>query len=334
MKKYLITGGSGFIGSNFIHHLLEHYQDILLVNLDKLTYAGNLENLIEVKDDPRYVFQHGDICDPILVSDLFNQYQFDVVVNFAAESHVDRSIESSKVFGQTNIMGTLNLLNCAKTSWEHGDEWLEGKRFVQISTDEVYGSLGDTGLFVEDSLIKPNNPYSASKAAADMLVMSYHHTYNVPVNITRCSNNYGPRQHEEKFMPLIIKQCMAKKPLPIYGDGLNVRDWIYVEDHCCAIDRVIYDAASGEIFNIGAYTEHTNIEVVRLIIETLNRTYNSNIDDTLINYVEDRKGHDWRYAMDSSKIQHILGWKPNTRFDEGIKATIEWYVDKYSKDIN
>lgn len=327
MKNYLVTGGAGFIGSNFIHYMLNKYKDIKIINLDVLTYAGNLENLKAVEDNPNYIFVHGDICDKELVAGIFREHDIDYVVNFAAESHVDRSIREPEVFVKTNVLGTTNLLNSAKESWQNSEGFKNGKKFLQVSTDEVYGSLGDTGYFMETTPLDPHSPYSSSKAGADLLVKAYFDTFNMPVNITRCSNNYGPYQFPEKLIPLIINNCLNKKALPIYGDGLNIRDWLYVEDHCRAIDMVINDGRLGEVYNIGGHNERTNIHIVKTIIKYLNEKVDSSITENLIKYVEDRKGHDKRYGIDPEKIKKELGWEPETAFENGIVKTIEWYLN-------
>lgn len=325
VKTYLITGGAGFIGSNFIQYILNRYNNINVINLDLLTYAGNLENLKSIEGNSNYKFIHGDICDKEALLYIFNEYDIDYVINFAAESHVDRSILDPEIFTRTNILGTVTLLNAAKNSWETSRGFIDGKKFVQISTDEVYGSLGDSGYFKEDTSIHPHSPYSASKAGADMLVKSYYDTYGMPVNITRCSNNYGPCQFPEKLIPLIILNSMDKKPIPVYGDGLNIRDWIYVEDHCRGIDRVVSFGNCGEVYNIGGNNEKTNIDIVRIIIDYIRSNYDENVDESLISYVTDRKGHDRRYAIDASKIRQELGWYPATDFESGIRKTIDWY---------
>jgi dTDP-glucose 4,6-dehydratase len=294
MKVYLVTGGAGFIGSNFIHYMLGKYDDIKIINLDKLTYAGNLENLKGLENNKSYLFVQGDICDNSLVAELFKKHDIDYVVNFAAESHVDRSIEDAERFVVTNVVGTQNLLNISKNFWQANGEFKEGKKFLQVSTDEVYGSLGKTGLFTERSPLNPHSPYSASKAAADLLVKAYYDTYGLPVNITRCSNNYGPNQYPEKLIPLMISNALKKKLLPVYGDGMNIRDWLFVEDHCKAIDIVLHRAKSGEIFNIGGNNEKTNMQIVSTIIDYLNKNVDSQINYDLIKFVEDRKGHDRR----------------------------------------
>ncbi|KAB3526632.1 dTDP-glucose 4,6-dehydratase [Alkaliphilus serpentinus] len=333
MKTYLVTGGAGFIGSNFIHYVLKNYQDAFIINLDKLTYAGNLKNLKEVEKKENYRFVKGDITDIPLVQSLFDQYPIDYVVNFAAESHVDRSIESPMEFVKTNIEGTFVLLDMAKKAWLIGEEWASGKKFLQISTDEVYGSLGETGLFTEETPLDPRSPYSASKASADLLVKAYYDTYKMPINITRCSNNYGPYQFPEKLIPLMINNCLNAKDLPVYGDGKNIRDWIYVEDHSSAIDLVLNKGIIGEVYNVGGGNERTNIEIVKTIINTIKELlpkedsrYNA-ISQELIKYVADRKGHDRRYAIDSTKLQSQLGWSTSIPFEEGVVHTVKWYLD-------
>ena len=277
MKIYLVTGGAGFIGSNFVIYLLNKYQDIKVINIDKLTYAGNLENLKSIEKDERYHFVQGDIGDSVLINELFNKYKIDYVVNFAAESHVDRSILDPNIFIKTNIVGTINLLNCAKNAWEENNGYKNGVKFLQVSTDEVYGSLGEEGYFTEKTNINPHSPYSASKASADMMVQAYHDTYKMPINITRCSNNYGPYQFPEKLIPLLITNSLELKNLPVYGDGLNIRDWLYVEDHVRAIDMVISKGRVGEVYNIGGNNEKTNIEIVKKILDYLNRNVDKNI---------------------------------------------------------
>lgn len=328
MKKLLVTGGAGFIGSNFIQYILDKQQDlVLLLDLDLLTYAGNLENLEPVKDDPRYRFVKGDIRDKTLVEKLFAEYDFDTVVHFAAESHVDRSILEPEVFLTTNIIGTQTLLDAAKRHWnldpdnKHSREYRPGVRYLQVSTDEVYGALGKTGMFTETTPLAPNSPYSASKTGADLIVRAYHQTYGLPVNITRCSNNYGPYQFPEKLIPLMIHNARQDKPLPVYGDGMQIRDWLHVKDHCSAIATVLEKGKTGEVYNIGGNNEKANIQIVRLILETLNKP------ESLITYVQDRPGHDRRYAIDNTKITTELGWAPAYTFEEGIKETIRWYLD-------
>lgn len=307
----LVTGGAGFIGSNFIHYMLEKHPDDNLINLDLLTYAGNIHNLDDVKDNPHYHFVKGNIVNRELVTHLVHEFNIDHIVNFAAESHVDRSILHPEVFVETNVQGTLALLDVAKR---------EGvEKFLQVSTDEVYGTLGATGYFTEESPLQPNSPYSASKASADMLVRAYYETYGMNVNITRCSNNYGPYQFPEKLIPLMTSNGMEGKDLPIYGNGKNIRDWLYVSDHCQAIDLVLRDGKPGEIYNVGGHNERTNNEIVHLIVDNLG------ISEDHIKYVKDRLGHDKRYAIDPTKIETELGWKPEYTFDTGIVKTIDWY---------
>lgn len=313
MKTILVTGGAGFIGSNFIRYMLNKYEDYKIINLDLLTYAGNLENLKDVEDNPNYEFIKGDIADRELVNNLFEKYKFDYVINFAAESHVDRSIEDPGIFVKTNIMGTQVLLDAAK---KYGIE-----KYLQVSTDEVYGALGSTGMFTEKIPLAPNSPYSASKASADLLVRAYYKTFGLPVNITRCSNNYGPYQFPEKLIPLMIVNALEDKDLPVYGDGLQVRDWLHVKDHCSAIDTVLHKGKIGEVYNIGGNNEKKNIEIVKLILEKLGKP------ESLIKYVKDRPGHDRRYAIDNTKITTELGWEPSYTFEQGMEETIQWYLD-------
>ncbi|WP_288222144.1 dTDP-glucose 4,6-dehydratase [uncultured Clostridium sp.] len=327
MKTYLVTGGAGFIGSNFVLYMLKKYEDIRIINLDKLTYAGNLENLKSIEGDSRHIFVQGDICDAELVSTLFEKYEINYVAHFAAESHVDRSIREPEVFVKTNIMGTVNLLNCAKNAWETENGWKEGVKFLHVSTDEVYGSLGETGYFMETTPLDPHSPYSASKASSDMMVKAYGDTYKMPINITRCSNNYGPFQFPEKLIPLLINNCLQLKYLPIYGDGLNIRDWLYVEDHARAIDMVINNGRLGEVYNVGGHNERTNIQIVDTVIKYINENVDSNVTENLKTFVEDRKGHDRRYGIDPTKIKEELGWYPETTFEVGIVKTIKWYLD-------
>jgi dTDP-glucose 4,6-dehydratase len=312
MKSILVTGGAGFIGSNFVRMILAEYPDYLVVNLDKLTYAGNLENLADVLDHERHKFVHGDICNGPLVRGLIDEYRIDAIVNFAAESHVDRSIVASKVFVETNVIGTLTLLEAARDK--------KVGRFLQVSTDEVYGALGMQGQFTEQSPLHPNSPYSASKAGADLLVGAFGHTWGLHYNITRCSNNYGPYQFPEKLIPLMINNALHDKELPVYGDGLYVRDWIYVYDHCTAIWRVLEAGKPGEIYNIGGCNEKANLEVVGIILDRLGKP------QTLIRHVKDRPGHDRRYAIDAGKIIRDLGWKPSVTFEQGMARTIDWYL--------
>ncbi len=327
MKIYLVTGGAGFIGSNFIQYILKRHKGINIINYDKLTYAGNIENLKAIETDSRYSFVQGDICDKEKINEIFEKYEIDYIVNFAAESHVDRSITDPEIFIRTNVLGTVNLINIAKTHWSDERGFRAGKKFLQISTDEVYGSLGPNGYFTENTPIDPHSPYSSSKAGADLVVKAYYDTYGMPVNITRCSNNYGPYQFPEKLIPLVINNCLNKKPLPVYGDGLNVRDWLYVDDHCKAIDMVISSGRPGEVYNIGGNNERTNIHIVKLIINYLHNNVDNKINEELIKYVEDRKGHDRRYGIDALKIKEELGWVPETSFEEGIIETIEWYLE-------
>lgn len=327
MKTYLVTGGAGFIGSNFIHHMLYKFSNIKIINFDKLTYAGNLDNLKDLENSPSYTFIKGDICDKELIEKLFIENDIDYVVNFAAESHVDKSIKEPEIFARTNILGTVNLLNAAKNAWEIQGVFKQGKKFLQVSTDEVYGSLSENGYFLENTPLDPHSPYSSSKAAADLMVKAYFDTYKMPINITRCSNNYGPYQYPEKLIPLLVNNCLKHKALPIYGNGRNIRDWIYVEDHCSAIDLVIISGTVGEIYNIGGHNERTNMQIVETIINYLSENVDKDITEKLITYVEDRKGHDKRYAIDPTKIRNELGWFPETPFEVGIQKTIKWYLD-------
>lgn len=375
MKTYLVTGAAGFIGANFLKYILNKHKDIFVVVLDKLTYAGNLKNIENELKDKRVEFVKGDICNNELVENIFSKYDIDYVVNFAAESHVDRSIENPKLFLETNILGTQTLLDTAKKFWTIGKDekgypvYKEGKKYLQVSTDEVYGSLkkdisdgkeltfndkdldillenrGEvktfgTKFFTEETPLSPKSPYSTSKASADMLVMAYMETYHIPINITRCSNNYGAYQFPEKLIPLIINNVLHGKALPVYGDGMNVRDWLYVEDHCKGIDIVLEKGRLGEVYNIGGFNEETNINIVKLIIDTISRIMKNeveyrkilktdlkNISYNLITYVQDRLGHDARYAIDPSKIVKELGWYPETPFVIGIEKTIRWYLD-------
>ncbi|KYD27689.1 dTDP-glucose 4,6-dehydratase [Parageobacillus toebii] len=309
----LVTGGAGFIGSNFVRYMLEKYPNYKVVNYDLLTYAGNLENLKDVENHPNYTFVKGDINNRELVDYLVKTHEIDVIVNFAAESHVDRSITDPDIFVKTNVLGTQALLDVAKDN--------NIKKYVQISTDEVYGTLGETGYFTEETPLAPNSPYSASKAGGDLLVRAYHETYGLNVNITRCSNNYGPYHFPEKLIPLMITNALEGKELPIYGDGQNIRDWLHVKDHCAAIDLVIHKGRPGEVYNIGGHNERTNNEIVHLIVEKLG------VSKDLIKYVADRPGHDRRYAIDPTKIMTELGWKPQYTFEKGIAETIQWYID-------
>ena len=327
MKTYLVTGGAGFIGSNFVLYMLRRYDDVRIINLDKLTYAGNLENLREVEGNPRYTFVQGDICDQEAIKTLFEGNEIDYVVNFAAESHVDRSIANPQVFVETNVLGTVNLLNAAKNAWQIGDdEYREGCKFLQVSTEEVYGSLGAEGYFMETTPLDPHSPYSSSKASADLFVKAYYDTYRFPVNITRCSNNYGPYQFPEKLIPLMIHNTLQHKELPVYGDGMQVRDWLYVEDHCKAIDMVIRNGVTGEVYNVGGHNERPNIAIVKTILSYVKEHVDPSVGEGLIKHVEDRKGHDRRYGIDPEKIRRDLGWFPETCFEVGIEKTIRWYL--------
>jgi dTDP-glucose 4,6-dehydratase len=310
--KLLVTGGAGFIGSNFVLYMLQQHPDYQIVNVDALTYAGNLENLKSIENHPNYTFVKADITDVQAIDSLMSQ-GIDVVVNFAAESHVDRSILEPEVFVKTNVLGTQVLLDAAKK--------YSVTKFVQVSTDEVYGSLGATGLFTEETPLTPNSPYSASKAGGDLLVRAYHETFGLAVNITRCSNNYGPYQFPEKLIPLMISRALADQALPVYGDGMNIRDWLYVEDHCSAIDLVIHKGINGEVYNIGGNNERTNVHIVNTVLQELGKP------DSLIIYVQDRPGHDRRYGIDPTKIMTELGWKPKHTFETGIKETIQWYLN-------
>lgn len=309
--KILVTGGAGFIGSNFIHYMMEKYPEYQIVNLDALTYAGNLENLSELNENPRYSFVKGDITDLRTINEIMAR-EIDAVVNFAAESHVDRSIEDPGIFVKTNVLGTQVLLDAAKKN--------KIAKYLQVSTDEVYGSLGSDGLFTENNPLQPNSPYSASKTGADLLVRAYHETFGLNVNITRCSNNYGPYQFPEKLIPLIITNALEDKAIPVYGDGLQIRDWLHVTDHCSAIDLVLHKGASGEVYNIGGHNERTNLYIVRTILAELGKP------ESLIKHVTDRLGHDRRYAIDASKIGNELGWVPQNTFETGIRETIRWYL--------
>ncbi|MGG4144517.1 dTDP-glucose 4,6-dehydratase [Paenibacillus algorifonticola] len=310
--KLLVTGGAGFIGSNFVLYMINKYPEYHIINVDALTYAGNLENLRSIEQHQNYTFVKADITDKSAIEPLFAA-GIDAVLNFAAESHVDRSILHPEIFVQTNILGTQTLLDLSKQ--------YQISKFVQVSTDEVYGTLGTTGLFTEETPLAPNSPYSASKAGADLLVRAYHETFGLPVNITRCSNNYGPYQFPEKLIPLMIQNALQDKQLPVYGDGLNVRDWLYVEDHCSAIDLVLHKGRNGEVYNVGGNNERDNLHVVKTILQELGKP------ESLITYVQDRLGHDRRYAIDADKIRNELGWQPQFAYESGIKATIQWYLN-------
>ncbi|ENJ9652638.1 dTDP-glucose 4,6-dehydratase [Clostridium botulinum] len=327
MKTILVTGGAGFIGSNFIKLMLKKYPDYKIINIDVLTYAGNLENLKDIQDYPNYTFIRADIRDRVKMDEIFKTYDVDNVVNFAAESHVDRSIVEPEIFLTTNIIGTQVMLDVAKKHWKlnandkYSKEYKKGVKFLQVSTDEVYGTLSLTGSFVETMPLMPNSPYSASKASADMIVRAYYETFGMPINITRCSNNYGPYQFPEKLIPLVINNCLNEKELPVYGDGMQIRDWLHVSDHCSAIDMVLHKGLVGEVYNIGGNNEKANIDIVKLIVKTLGKA------ESLIRYVKDRPGHDRRYAIDNTKIITKLGWEPIHTFEEGIKETIQWYLN-------
>lgn len=315
MKNILVTGAAGFIGSNFAEFMVNKHPDYNIVVFDKLTYAGNMDNLKKVQD--KITFVQGDICDLEKVTETFEKYNIDSVVHFAAESHVDNSIKTPFIFTQTNVIGTHTLLEVAKRVWGEGSP----NKFVHISTDEVYGTLGEEGYFTEKSPIQPNSPYSASKAGSDLIALAYHETFKMNVSVTNCSNNYGPYQHNEKLIPHMIKLALNDDKLPVYGEGLNIRDWLYVEDHCEAIDLVLHNGKAGERYNIGGHNEKRNIEIVKLILKHLNKP------ESLITYVEDRKGHDYRYAIDPTKIKNELGWEPKTKFEDGIVKTIDWYLE-------
>lgn len=317
-KNVLITGAAGFIGANFVEYFKNKHKDYNIVVLDKLTYAGNLNNLNKVKDNIKFV--QGDICDFEVVKELLKKYDINGIVHFAAESHVDNSIKNPFIFTETNVLGTHTLLEAAKQVWGEGSN----NKFVHISTDEVYGSLGEEGYFTEKSPIKPSSPYSSSKASSDLIALAYKETYKMNINVTNCSNNYGPYQHHEKLIPHMISLAIDDKKLPVYGTGNNIRDWLYVEDHCEAIDLVFHNGISGERYNIGGHNEKRNLEIVKLILQRLNKS------EDLIEFVEDRKGHDYRYAIDPSKIKNELGWEPKTKFEDGIVKTIDWYVENPS----
>ena len=362
-RNILITGGAGFIGSHVVRLFVNQYPEYHIINLDKLTYAGNLANLKDIENAANYTFIKADICDFNKIMDIFKQYQIDGVIHLAAESHVDRSIENPQLFLQTNILGTQNLLDAARRAWVTGKDengyptWRKGVRFHQVSTDEVYGSLGAEGYFTEETPLCPHSPYSASKTSADLIVMAYRDTYKMPVTISRCSNNYGPYHFPEKLIPLIIKNILEGKRLPVYGDGTNVRDWLYVEDHCKAIDMIVRNGKDGEIYNVGGHNEKQNIEIVKLTIATIHQIMTEQpeyrnilkkkemtpdgqisidwINDSLITFVKDRLGHDQRYAIDPTKITRELGWTPETKFEDGIVKTIRWYLDnqKWVKNV-
>ncbi len=334
MKNFLVTGGAGFIGSNFVTYFLESNPDVYLVNLDLLTYAGDLENLKGIENHSRYTFIKGDICDRILVTSLFKKYNFQGVFHFAAESHVDNSIKNPDAFIKTNVMGTFTVLDVAKNHWMNGPnqikEIYKTSRFHHISTDEVYGTLGNEGLFTEETAYAPNSPYSASKASSDFLIRSYFHTYGMNVVTTNCSNNYGPKQHDEKLIPTIIRKAISGENIPIYGDGKNIRDWLYVLDHCKGIDLVYKKGKKGETFNIGGKNERNNLYIANKICEVLDKKKPKGISyKEQISFVKDRPGHDFRYAIDANKIETELDWKADENFESGIVKTIEWYLQKY-----
>ncbi|MDD4856314.1 MAG: dTDP-glucose 4,6-dehydratase [Sulfuricurvum sp.] len=341
MKTILVTGCAGFIGSNFVPYFLNKYPDVRLINLDLLTYAGDMANLSDAPQSERHIFVQGDICDRPLVESLFSQYDIQGVIHFAAESHVDNSIKNPGVFVQTNVNGSFVLIDVAYKAWMEKPflfkSGYEGCRFHHISTDEVYGTLGETGLFTEETVYAPNSPYSASKAGSDMIVRSYHHTYGMNTVITNCSNNYGPKQHNEKLIPTVIRKALSGENIPVYGDGKNIRDWLYVLDHCKGIDLVYHNGRSGEVYNIGGRNERNNNQIVEricTILDEMKPQEDGNSYNSLITYVEDRAGHDRRYAIDATKIETELGWKAQETFDTGIIKTIEWYLKKYSQGIN
>jgi dTDP-glucose 4,6-dehydratase len=334
MQNVLVTGGAGFIGSNFVPYFLESNPEIHLVNLDLLTYAGDLANLKEIENHPRYTFVQGDICDRALVSSLFEQYNFQGVLHFAAESHVDNSIKNPDAFIRTNVFGTFTLLDVAKNHWMEGPHQTKvdfsKARFLHVSTDEVYGTLGETGLFTEETAYAPNSPYSASKASSDFMVRSYFHTYGMNVVTTNCSNNYGPKQHDEKLIPTIIRKAITGENIPIYGDGQNIRDWLYVLDHCKGIERVFDKGITGETYNIGGRNERNNLYIAHTICEILDQKKPKEVSyKEQISFVTDRPGHDFRYAIDANKLEENLGWKADENFESGILKTIEWYLQKY-----
>ena len=336
MQNILVTGGAGFIGANFIKYFLQINKNIQVVNLDALTYAGSLSNLIDVENNPNYTFERGNIYDRKLIEKLFDKYQFEGVIHFAAESHVDNSISNPDAFVKTNINGTFNLLDAAKNFWmERPNLYKEDfrkARFHHISTDEVYGTLGETGFFIETTPYAPNSPYSASKAASDFIVRSYFHTYGMNVVTTNCSNNYGPKQHDEKLIPTIIRKAVSGENIPIYGNGKNVRDWLYVLDHCKGIDLVYKKGKAGETYNIGGENERDNLYIAHKICEILDKLKPKSISyKDQITFVKDRLGHDFRYAINANKIENDLGWKADENFDTGILKTIQWYLKKYQK---
>ena len=336
MQNFLVTGGAGFIGSNFVPYFLSSNEDIHLVNLDLLTYAGDLNNLNEIENHPRYTFVKGDVCDRELITSLFEEYNFQGVLHFAAESHVDNSIKNPDAFIRTNIFGTFTLLDVAKNHWMNGPHSIKPEfknaRFLHVSTDEVYGTLGETGLFTEETAYAPNSPYSASKASSDFMVRSYFHTYGMNVVTTNCSNNYGPKQHNEKLIPTIIRKAISGENIPIYGDGQNIRDWLYVLDHCKGIELVFHTGIVGETYNIGGRNERNNLYIANKICEILDEKKPKGVSyKEQISFVTDRPGHDFRYAIDATKLEGKLGWKADENFESGIVKTIEWYLQKYQQ---
>ena len=333
MKSILVTGGAGFIGSNFIPYFSEKYPDYFIINVDKLTYAGTLDNLADCESFKNYLFVKGDICDEALIDSLFTKFDIRGVIHFAAESHVDNSIKGPKSFMETNYMGTFNLIENARAHWMTAPNQFkpgyESCRFHHISTDEVYGTLGETGYFCETTPYAPNSPYSASKAGSDFIVRAYHHTYGLNVTTSNCSNNYGPKQHTEKLIPTIIRKCLAEELIPIYGNGQNVRDWLYVLDHCKAVDLIFHEGKSGETYNVGGHNERNNLQIVNTVCRILDekKPRKKGVYTDLINFVPDRPGHDLRYAIDTSKLTEELGWKAGDNFESGIVKTVEWYLD-------
>jgi dTDP-glucose 4,6-dehydratase len=324
-KTILITGGAGFIGSHVVRRFVNNYPDSKIINLDKLTYAGNLQNITDIENKPNYLFVKGDITDATFIDSLFQEYNFDLVIHLAAESHVDRSISNPTEFAITNVIGTINLLNAAKKSWANN---MERKLFHHVSTDEVYGSLGETGFFTEETAYDPRSPYSASKASSDHFVMAYHHTYKLPITISNCSNNYGSHHFPEKLIPLAIHNIKNSKPVPVYGKGENIRDWLYVQDHASAIDTIIHNGTIGNTYNVGGHNEWKNIDLIHLLCKIMDKKLNraAGTSEKLITFVKDRAGHDLRYAIDSTKIKKELGWKPSLQFEEGLEKTVDWYL--------
>ncbi len=324
-KTILITGGAGFIGSHVVRRFVNNYPDSKIINLDKLTYAGNLQNITDIENKPNYLFVKGDITDATFIDSLFQEYNFDLVIHLAAESHVDRSISNPTEFAITNVIGTINLLNAAKKSWANN---MERKLFHHVSTDEVYGSLGETGFFTEETAYDPRSPYSASKASSDHFVMAYHHTYKLPITISNCSNNYGSHHFPEKLIPLAIHNIKNSKPVPVYGKGENIRDWLYVQDHASAIDTIIHNGTIGNTYNVGGHNEWKNIDLIHLLCKIMDKKLNraAGTSEKLITFVKDRAGHDLRYAIDSTKIKKELDWKPSLQFEEGLEKTVDWYL--------